>query len=258
METTLDGFSTLRSLLSQSQNVRVDDNALNSSIFLALSNILNSFIGKTGYIISTINLQLLEDLFMSKTVLFIKSFQNVLISIYSRIIEISSGYIVRSILTSMIVSCNGKVTNILSKDCAVIIIGIIMESKFSDCGSQVNEAVQCLAKLCKGVYEGFVRASVFRSLSSVVIGGGVKIPDLHSEIIKLLTKFCTDKSPEVRYAIAVLIKSVVKNSSSSIPTESLLIPSIKGVEDEIATVQDAFSASLATIFIEQINVGWFR
>ena len=124
-----------------------------------------------------------------------------------------------------------------------------MKGRFSDCGSLVSDVCSTLTKLCKSSTDIRLRENIFICLVAIIQGGGSKVQDLYADIVRLASKYVSDKSPDVRGAVANVLKSMV----GGVPAEQLLVLTTKGLEDENGCVQSAFAETVAAIFTDQIN-----
>ena len=122
-------IDNLKGLLTT--NVRLADN---DKLYFLLSSILRILVEDTGnqeeagsITISDVALSVLEDTCTGKLITLNRVHQALLISIYTKIVKISAGYIVRSILTSMIAICSTKTYHVSSKECATLVISAALE-----------------------------------------------------------------------------------------------------------------------------------
>ena len=164
--------------------------------------------------INSTTLSVLEDICTLKGIPSLNSFsRQILIAIYTKIIKspsvVSAGFVVRSILNSMLNICNNKALDPTCKECAVSILSVCLEYRFGDCGSQVTESVQCLISLMKissATSVPSLRVSIIRSLKSIIVGGGSKILDVHGDVVKLLLKVAADRqNPELRQQVGPFV-----------------------------------------------------
>jgi hypothetical protein len=248
----------LKNLLSPTA-VRLADNG---KLYFLLSSILTIVTESEpdSIPISNATLSVLDEACTGKAIaLHSRTHQALLVSIYTRIVQISVGHIIRSVLSSMLVICNTKSSLVSSKECATLIMSAVLEFKFNDCGSQVNESLLALTTMSKvSTATSALRVNIVKCLSSVVIGGGGNIHDLYAEIVKMAARLATDKlSPEVREQVAILIKEMSRQPICTIANYEPLsaIITVRGglLEDDNAVVQDAAADALAAIFVEQIN-----
>lgn len=129
-----------------------------------------------------------------------------------------------------------------------------METRSHDCGSMITDMIQNLAKLIKNG-DMTQRIAGLHSLQLIVLGAGTKIGDCHNDIVKIAGKYISDKSIEVKILIANVIEvvSINSNGCTTVSAEVLLAPAAKGLEDDVAIVQDVFANTFATIFYQQIR-----
>lgn len=205
-------------------------------------------------LVASNNLLVLEEVCNAKSFQLSKVAQSLLIKIYDKILSRAPGYAVRNVITSMIAILTSKITSNNSKECSVNIIGSVMLKRSFDCGSLISDILNNLIKLLKSI-DITLKIASFKALNSVIIGGEYGIQDIHSDIIKNITKFISDKNAEIRQICGVIIESIAKFSSgcTSVSADLLLNLCNKCIDDDVAVVQDAFIRALAAIYIEQIN-----
>eukprot|EP00601_Ochromonadales_sp_CCMP2298_P006210 CAMPEP_0173198194 /NCGR_PEP_ID=MMETSP1141-20130122/16559_1 /TAXON_ID=483371 /ORGANISM="non described non described, Strain CCMP2298" /LENGTH=200 /DNA_ID=CAMNT_0014122975 /DNA_START=234 /DNA_END=833 /DNA_ORIENTATION=+ len=177
-------------------STRADDSALNKSIYFALGAVREAVelvpVGE-GKCFGTDNLGVLEEVVMGTgtapggvvagLVVLIRPHLVVLVSLYCAILRRAPGYVTRSVLNSMLAICNAKKVPDIGRDCAVQIIGAVMNLRVADCANQINEVLIALARLAKSS-DAPLRVSCLRALSAVVTGAGVSAVDTHAEVFK--------------------------------------------------------------------------
>lgn len=250
-----ENIGHLRQLYSKvGSSARVDDFTVNKSIFLAMDLIRDSVASANEKSFSNANLATLEDICNGASVGLVRSTLINLVAIYTAIMKKAPGYVVRNILNSMIVICNGKTASNISRECAVQVITSVMVNKPNDCANQINEIVVLLTKLSK-LSDLALKISCLKCVSGIMTGSGSKIGDVHAEMLKIAVRFSADKSVEVRVAVAEIMRLVAEHSEgfTSVPMDSVLSPACRGLEDETAVVQDAFAAAVSAVFSEQVN-----
>jgi hypothetical protein len=218
------------------------DIVVTKTLFIALGDVLEAAnVSEVSVLIANTTLSVLEEVYNGKIVLS-RCLQTIIVSIYSCIIAKAPGYAVRNIAVACLALCGNKSTPTHSKECALSICGAVLATRSFDCGSMISDSILTMAKLIKAS-DIQLRLAAIKLLITLVAGAGVRIGDCHPDIIKLITKYVTDKSTEVRLNVALLITAIAKNSSGciSVTTEVLLSVIGKGLEDEVATVQDAFT-----------------
>lgn len=255
MSTFDEDIALIRGVYSKiGSSARADDYTVNKSIFLGLDAVRVSASSASEKSFSNSNLAILEDICTGTSLTLVRSTLVNLVATYEAIVKSAPGYVVRNILNSMLVICNGKTTSNVSRDCAVQVITSIMVNKPNDCANQINEIVVLLGKLVK-LPDLSLKVSCLKSLSGIITGSGAKIGDVHGEMLKIAVRFSADKSVEVRVAVAEVLREIALNSSgfTTLSMESVLNPATRGLEDETAVVQDAYAAAVSAVFCEQVN-----
>lgn len=211
-------------------------------------------------VLSNPNLTILEDVVIGKGIqLHGKSMQQMVVRVYTSILLKAPGYSVRNVMTSMLNILGNKSSLISSKECAITVIGSLMETRSTDCGSMLTDIVQCLHRIIKGSttlttsVDTTQRIYALKALISLINGAGSKISDCHLDMIKHAAKYVNDKCSDVRLYVALIIVDIAKQSNAAVSTEILLTLALKGIEDDVAIVQDSFSLAVASIFYEQIK-----
>lgn len=255
MSTFDEAIASIRETYSKiGSSARADDYTVNKTIFVGLDAVRETVHGAGEKSFSNANLAILEDICNGTSVTLVRSTLVNLVAIYAAIIKKAPGYVVRNILNSMIVICNGKTTSNISRDCAVQVITAIMVHKANDCANQTNEIMILVGKLVR-LTDLSLKVSCLKAVSGIIAGSGGKIGDVHAEMLKLAVRFSADKSVEVRVAVAEIMREISVNSAgfTTLPMDSVLNPASRGLEDETAIVQDAYAAAVSAIFCEQVN-----
>jgi hypothetical protein len=211
-------------------------------------------------VLSNANLTILEDVVIGKGIqLHGKSMQQMIVRVYTSILLNAPGYSVRNVMSSMLNILGNKSSLISSKECAIAVIGSLMETRSTDCGSMLTDIVQCLHRIIKGStslttsVDTTQRIYALKALISLINGAGSRISDCHLEMIKYAAKYVNDKSSDVRLNVALLVVDIAKQSNAAVSTDILLTLALKGIEDDVAIVQNSFALAVASIFYEQIT-----
>ena len=224
------------------------------TMFTAIGNVLDECEGADlSVLTANANLSILEECCSGK--FFISScLHTLIVSIYSSISAKAPGYVVRNIAVSFLALCNNKSASTACKECSLSVCGLILGTRSFDCGSMISESISCLSKVIKGP-DIQLRLGAFKVLIAIVDGSSTRIGDCHPEILKIAGKYVTDKVNEVRQSVAILITAITKSSSgcTTVSTESLLTSIGKGLEDDVAVVQDSFTRAAATVFAHSIR-----
>jgi hypothetical protein len=243
-------ISKVKDIFKNVNATKSQDAVVNKALFTALNSVYETALETTDSILlATSNLSVLEEVCTSKFLTLGKSLQGLLISIYSIVISKAPGYVTRNIILNMMNSCQNKSIPTGSRECLVLIIGAVVEKRSFDCGSLLTDVFQCLSKIIKS---GELKFVALKSLVQLVNGAQSRIEDIHPEILKLISKFITDKSVDVKMQISYALSSICRftTGQSTITPESILAIAIKGVEDENIYVQEAFTITCASIFCE--------
>jgi hypothetical protein len=180
--------------------------------------------------------------------------QTLMVSIYSTIISKAPGYTVRNIAINYLALSSNKAVPTCSRECALNVCAAILAERSFDCGSMFSDIILSMSKIVKSS-EVQLRIAVLKVLIALVSGAGSRIGDCHPDILKIVAKYVTDKSTEVRRNAALLIIAIAGNSlgCTSVSPELLLGAVGRGIEDDCSTVQDSFTRAVAAIFAEQIR-----
>lgn len=204
----------------------------------------------------------------SNTITLSKSFQALLSKLYLHVLLKAPGYVVRNVIGNLLNIASAGKGSSSSKECAASIIGAIISTgtRVIDCGSMINEIIQCFIKIIKGS-DVVLRHVCFDSIASMIAAAGSRISDTYVDIVKIAAKYVTDKSFEVRTSIAHTVAAIAlhhkqqqpsTNSSSAsssatmLSTDALLVVAIKGLEDDVLHVQELYAAAISSIFYRQI------
>eukprot|EP01041_Mallomonas_annulata_P001008 gene1008-1979_t len=236
-------------------NAKMQDLVTTRSLYVALSKVLEAAKhAPQAELVANNNLNALEDIFSGKYIVLSKGMQTLLISIYGIVLATTPGYAVRNVVNNLMTICGNKSAISGARECASTIIGEVMLKRPMDCGSMVNDIITCMIKLVKGSDHG-VRITSLNCLINLTIGSGTRIADCHGELTKLATKLISDRAADIRHGVCRLITEITKYSSgcTSISIDLLLVPVIKGLEDEVAAIQESSAMAVAIIFNEQID-----
>lgn len=250
-----EAISRIREILEGITTPRTAQDIVVAKImFTALGNVFDECKeADISVLIANANLSVLEDCCSGKFFLSC-CLQTLIVSIYSCIIAKAPGYTVRNVAVNYLALCNSKTASSACKECSLNICGLILGTRSFDCGSLISEVILCLSKLIKGS-DIQLRLGAFKALTALVNGSSTRIGDCHSEILKIAGKYVNDKVNEVRQSVAILIIAITKSSSgcTSVSTELLLSSIGKGLEDDVAVVQDSYTRAVATIFTHSIK-----
>jgi len=251
-ETSLAG---LKAILSEINMAKAQDSLMATTLFTTLHLVLSEAKNATdAELVATNNINLLDEVFSNKLIFLSKSLQIALVKIYEIIGVRSPGYAIRGVINNQLSFCNGKSTHASVRECSIAIIGKVMATRISDCGSMISDVIAQISKIAKNS-ELQLRTTSLVSLTVITLAAGEKIGDCHPELLKLATKFAADKLCDVRLASAELLQAIATHSAgcTSVSADLLFLPAIKGLEDEIGTVQDCFAKVVSTVFAELIK-----
>jgi uncharacterized protein (UPF0147 family) len=237
-------------------NTVKNDSIVLKSLCAALNQVLHSIENTNeAVLVANTNLSILEEVCSAKSFTLSQISIKLLVEIYRRILTKAPGYAVRNVVSNLLALIANKTTTNNSRECAVNIIGEIIEKRAFDCGSLLTDIVQSFLKLLKGATDISLRVMCLKALNLVVIGGEFKLQDIHAELGKTLAKLVIDKNPDLRQYSGILLHSIVKYSSgcSSIPADTFFGMTSKGLEDENVIAQDIYCRVVAAIYVEQIN-----
>jgi hypothetical protein len=120
----------------------------------------------------------------------------------------------------------------------------------------VGDVVTAAAKIIRSSDTCCTRISILQALSSLIQACGQRFSDCFPEILKICSKYATDKSIDTRMTIANIISHIVPDSNGfvSVSSDALLAIAFKGLEDEVAVVQSEFAVVTSLIFSELISL----
>ena len=246
----------LKDVLNGIDKTRSQDAASTRNLYRALGEVQTTAkTAEQGELSANSNLNVFEEILCSKYTVLNRSMQVLLASVYEVLLAGTPGYVARNIVNALLGVCNNKATSSGCKECAVMVIGKVMEKRSSDLGSSISEAVHCLSRLVRNM-DLTVRVAAAQALIDLVMGAGSRVSDCHVELVKLGSKLSTDKSIDIRQKAALLLSEIGRNSGgfTSITCDVLLNPISKGLEDEASAVQDSFAQAAAALYLEQIHV----
>lgn len=255
METFTLAVSYLKDVLNGIEKTKSQDNSSTRNLFMALSKVHStSKIAEQSELCANSNLNIFEEILCSKFTVLNKSMQVLISTIYEVLLSNTPGYVARNIVNALLGVCNNKSSSQGGKECAVMVIGKVMERRSSDLGSAINDVISCMQRLIRNM-ELPIRIVAVQALINLLVGAGSQMNDCHSELTKLGSKLASDKAIDMRLKAAVLLAEVGKSSGgfTSVSCDLLLGPVTKGLEDEVAVVQDTFAQAAAVLYIEQIN-----
>lgn len=252
MPSFLGAIEKLKSVLAGARDTDVSSAR---AVYYALCSVSASIgASSDSELVATSSLNTLEEIFSNRNVILSKALQTVVNAIYVEILAATPGYAVRNVITSLLAIVGHKTLPVLSKECAVLVIGNVMEKRAFDLGSLLNDVIAALTKLAKGS-EVVLRAVAVTALKGICNGGGSLLSDCHADILRTGSKMVGDRSAEVRGGVAELVAAVAAHSAgcSSVSADAILSVSVKGLEDENPAVQEKFSYAVACVYFELIQ-----
>jgi hypothetical protein len=84
---------------------------------------------------------------------------------------------------------------------------------------------------------------------------GARVADMLPELVKVFSRVASDRAPDVRCEAAKLssLISAYSDGFSIIPLDAVLGPSIKGLLDDVAQVQDRFAVAVGCVYSELLR-----
>jgi hypothetical protein len=247
----------VRDILTTANSSKAQDPIVNKALFNALCVVLDTI--QYGNVAESVllaapNLSTLEDTCSNKFLLLGKGVQSTLVAIYNAIMTKVPGYAVRNAVNSMLQIFGNKASTVHSRDCALAVLGKLMETRSFDCGTQINDIVAALVRAVRGS-DLSSRIVALNSLISLILGAGTRIGDCHNEIVKNCARYNTDRNADIRTQVGNLLAAIARNSSggSSVPPETLVPSLVKGIEDENLVVQDVYVRAYAALLSEQFR-----
>lgn len=222
------------------------------SVYRALCEVSRAIAGSAeSELVATSALNALEELFSNRNIIIGKAFQSVVQSVYVEVLATTPGYAVRNVINSLMSIIANKNLSVASKECAVLVIGSVMEKRSFDLGSLMTDVVAGMTKLLKGS-EIALRIAALAALKNICDGGGSLLTDCHAEMLRTSGKLMSDRSADVRAGVGSLFSSVAANSAgcSSVPADTILSAALRGLEDEIPCVQEKFAFAIACVYNE--------
>lgn len=239
-------------LKSVSKGSRINDISSTRAVYLALCDVSQAIPTATdSELVATSAIATLEDIFLNREIVMSKALQTKINSVFVDILSTTPGYAVRNVINSLLSVVGQKNLPAMSKECAVFVIGNVMEKRSFDLGSMMTDVVSALTKLMKGS-EIILRVAALGALKCICDGGGALLNDCHAEIIRTSAKLVNDRSVEARTAVAHLVASVASSSSgcTSVSADLLFGVALKGLEDEAPGVQESFAYAVALTYAE--------
>ena len=255
MESYGSAVEYLKDVVTSIGSSKVQDIAGTRNLYMALSKVEQTAkIAPETELVANVNLAGIEEVLNSKFISLNKSMQVVLINIYGLLLFKTPGYVVRNIMIALLNACNNKVVQVGTRECVISIISIVMEKRSLDIGSMLTDLVNTMIRLIRGT-ETTVRLLALQAITNLLSSVGSKVSEFHLECSKLCSKLNSDRSPDIRQKNALLIGALSSSSNgfTTIPIDNLLQPALKGLEDEINFVQEAYAKSIALINLELIN-----
>ena len=255
METFTLAVNYLKDVLNGIEKTKSQDTSSTRNLFMALCKVHStSKIAEQAELCANSNLNIFEEILCSKYTVLNKSMQTMLSSIYELLLLSTPGYVARNIVNALLGVCNNKSTSLGGKECAVMVIGKVMEKRSDDLGSSINDVIACMTRLIRNM-DLPIRIVAIQALINLLMGAGARVNDCHIELSRLGSKLASDKAIEVRQKAAILLAEIGKSSGgfTSVSCDLLLTPVTKGLEDEVAVVQDTFAQAAAVLYLEQIH-----
>ena len=200
-------------------------------------------------IVATSTLSCLQELLTSKSILITYALQSILVKIYTTIfIRETPGYIIRSILQTLITICNGKVKTVGALECAIQLLGAVFEIRLHDCISLKQDIFLLIIKFARSS-EYWLKEVSIKALRCMVNGCGYDLIEYYPDLVKLSSRLVKDLSPDVRLAYSRLVHDICNHASL---TEhkyiEVFIPIlVKGLDDEVPIVQDSYASVLSHV-----------
>jgi hypothetical protein len=247
----------LKDVITSINNSKLQEIGNTSNLYLALSAVestaKNSITTETE-LFANVNLTSLEEIFNSKFIILNKSLQVLLLSLYDLFFTRSPGYVIRNILNALLSSLNNKNILMGTRECLISLLSLGMEKRSLDIGGMLTDIVTSFIRLIRG-NEITTRLLSLQGVTTLITTAGSRVNDLHSELSKLLSKLATDRSVEIRQKCAHLISALASTSSgfTTISYDLLYQTSVKGLEDEVNVVQEAYARTVAVIHLELIH-----
>jgi hypothetical protein len=241
-------------------SAKADDDKQVFSLCGKLLKLIHSRQVSDGVLVATSNIEVFDDLLSGKlSITLSKARQLVIVELYKALLLPSPttkgapGYVVRSVITNALTTLTNSKASAQAKEVTVTVIGEILRYKSMDCGSMLSDIIAAVMKMVRAS-DSVQRCLALRAATKIVVGCTNRIGDTHAEILRFVTKIISDKNPDVRVEIASLVQAIASNSAgcTTVSTETMLAACIKGLEDDIGAVQDAFATTVARIFHEQI------
>jgi hypothetical protein len=255
METFAASVEYLKDVITGIGNAKVQDIAGTRNLYMALCKVeITAKCAPQTELVATSNLVCIEEIFNSKFISLNRSMTVVVVNIYEIMLKECPGYVVRNVMNTLLTVCNSKVSSMATRECASTVIGVVLETRSADVGSMINDAINTMIKLIRGT-EHPVRLAAAQATVSILTGAGSRASDCHVELSKLCSKLNTDRSVDLRQRAAMMLGEM-SNSSGGFATvtfDALLAPAVKGLEDEVGVVQEAFAHAVALIYVEQIH-----
>jgi len=244
----------LKDSLLKVNSSKVNDGNLYALIFNCVQRLQVSAITSNDSIIfANTNVAILEDIFNTKFIFSSVTCQSIIVNFLKTLYYRAPGYAVRNFITAIQTTLlNSKTATATAKEAILLTIGKILIKRSSDCGNMVIEVFQNVLKLVKNTSETSFRIVGLNAMENIIVGAQDRLSDLISEVLKVCSKFLTDKSIDVRIAISNILSACC--SVSTLQPDVILPIIIKGLEDEVGSVQLQYAKTLSTLLYEQILI----
>ncbi|CAE7560451.1 unnamed protein product, partial [Symbiodinium microadriaticum] len=255
METFATSVEYLKDVVIGIGNSKGQDIAATRNLYMALCKV--EMVARSApqtELVATSNLVCVEEIFNSKFVTMNRSIIVLVVAIYEVMLRECPGYVVRNVMNTLVTVCNSKVSSMSTRECAVTVLGVVLEKRSADVGSMINDALNSMIRLIRGT-ENPVRLAAANATVSVLAGAGSRASDCHPELSKLCAKINTDRQVDLRQRAAMILGEVSGASSgfTTVAFDALLGPAVRGLEDEVGAVQESFAEAVALIYVEQIH-----
>ena len=203
-------------------------------------------------------------IFKFSNITFGNGLRNSILLIYQRSFTLIPSYFHRTLISSLLSLTEMKLT-ISARDCLVYMIGKLCEEWGKGFSSTAISIIGTFSRIIKSYDMSMslrvsnadlaYRATLFESIARVVLIAPNDIGELHVDLVKLASKWMTDKVQNVRCAIALLLKNIVikSNGCNTITLDAIIAVTNKGINDNIINVASDFSLAAATAYVSTIR-----
>jgi hypothetical protein len=247
----------LKDVVNSINNSKLQEIGNTNNLYLALLAVeatAKSSLTTETELFANVNLNSLEEIFNSKFIVLNKSLQIQLLNLYELFFIQSPGYVIRNILNALLTSLNNKNIPIGTRECLISLLSLGMEKRSSDIGGMLTDIVTTFIRLIRS-NEMTSRLLSLNGIITLYTTAGTRVNDLHSELFKLIPKLGTDRCAEIRQKCAQLLSAIASTSNgfSTLSYDVLFQAAVKGLEDEVNVVQEAYARAVAVIHLEVIH-----